>query len=83
MIPVFKAWIPSSGSWQRPLLGHALTLQGNCAIVIEGLGSLLVFAFKHHLQLLPSSLSVISFFSIDDDGFQVFYGSGIEDFPVL
>ena len=65
------------------LPGHPLTLQGNCAIVDEGLESLPVFALKHHLPLLPSSLSVISFFSIDVKGFQVIYGSGAEDFLVL
>ena len=48
----------------------------------EGVESLPVFAVKHHLQLLPSGLSVISFFCINVEGFQVIYGSGIEDFSV-
>ena len=53
------------------------------AILNEGLESLLVFTLEHHLQLLSSGLFVISFFSINVQGLQVIYGSGMEDFPVL
>ena len=42
-----------------------------------------VFALKHHFKLLPASVVVISFLSINVEGFQVIYGPGVEDFPVL
>ena len=49
----------------------------------EGLESLSVFTLKHYFQLLPAYFVVISFFGINVKGFQVIYGSGIEDSPVL
>ena len=50
-----------------------------CVILSECLESLSVFALEHHFQLLPSSLAVISFFSINVKGFQVVNCTGIED----
>ena len=60
-----------------------MTLQGNCAIVHEGLDRLPVFALEHHIQVFPSGFSVINFFCINFEGFQVIYASGVDDFPVL
>ena len=60
-----------------------LSLLGDGAIVYEGLDILLVLALEHHLKLLPVSVAVISFLGINVEGFQVIYGPGIEDFPVL
>ena len=65
---VFGLYCGPSGT--EHLLGHLLALWGNGAIVNEGLESLPVFAFKN-FQLLPASLAVISFFSIDVEGQQI------------
>ena len=67
----------------QQLPGYLLTPQSICAIVVEGLECLLLFTLDHDLQLLPSNISVISFFSINVKDFKVTYGSGVEDFQVL
>ena len=64
------------------MLYHLLALLSDGTIVDEGLESLLVFALKHHFKQLPASL-VIGFFSIDVEGLQVIYHSGIEGSQVL
>ena len=61
-------------------LGCPLTLQGDGAIVYEGLESLLVFALKDHFKLLLFSAAVVSFLIINVEGFQVICIPGIEDF---
>ena len=63
--------------------GHPLTLWGDGAIVYEGHASPSVFVLKHHHELFPASIVVISFLSVDVEGFQVIYSPGIEDVPVL
>ena len=56
-------------------------LLGNGPIVsLEGLP---VFSLKHHLQLLPSGLCGVSFFSIDVEGLEEVDGPGVECLPVL
>ena len=61
---------------------HLLVFQGNGPIVDEGLQSL-IFTLRHHLQLMPACVPVISLISVDVEGFQVVKCPGVEDFPVL
>ena len=49
----------------KGILGHLLVGQSEGPIVSKGLGSLSIFTLKHHLHLLPASLPVVSFISID------------------
>ena len=65
------------------LLGGLLVLLGNGAIVNQNLQGLLVFALKHHFQLLPASLHGVSFFGIDVEGLQEVSVPGVESLPVL
>ena len=63
--------------------GYLLMLQGNGSIVDKGLDSLSIFTLKHHLQLLPSCVPVVSIISIDVKSFHVVKWPGIENIPVL
>ena len=42
-----------------------------------------MFALEHHFKLLPASVAVISFLSINVEGIQVMYSPGIEHFQVF
>ena len=67
----------------KSILGHLLVLQSDGLLVDKGLESLSIFTLKHHLQLLPACVQVISLISIDVKGFKVVKHTGIEDFSVL
>ena len=82
-VPEMLLRFDSSASSIKGKLGHPLTLWNDGAIVYEGLESLPVFTLEHHLKVLPASAAVISFLSINVEGFQVIYSPVIEDFPVL
>ena len=51
--------------------GHHLVLLGDGSIVDKGLDSLSIFTLKHHFQLPPACVAVISLISIVVEGFQV------------
>ena len=62
----------NSGAYSiKGILGHLLVLWGDGPIVGKGLVSLSIFTLKHHLQLLPAGMPVISLISIDVKDFQV------------
>ena len=65
------------------ILGHLLVFCSYGPIVDEGLLSLSIFTLKHHLQLMPAHVPVVSLISVDVKGFQVVMSHGVEDFPVL
>ena len=67
----------------KGITGHLLILQCGGPIVNKGLENLSIFTLKHHLQLTPACLPVVSLISVDVKGFQVVKHRHIEDFPVL
>ena len=50
-------------------LACLLALPSYCAIIYEGLEFSSIFTLKHHVELLPASVVVISFLSVDVMGF--------------
>ena len=46
-----------------------LALHGDCAIICEGLEGSSIFTLKHHVDLLPASVAVVSLLTVDVEGF--------------
>ena len=70
-IPEMLISFYSSANGIKGFPGHHLVLQSDGPIVNEELESLSIFALKHHLQLLPACVPVVSCISINVEGFQV------------
>ena len=78
---LLRLYCSTDGIKDKP--GHLLTLCSDGPTAYEGLESLSIFSLKHHVELLPASVVVISLLSVNVEGFQEVNGPGIEHFPVV